>query len=702
LHIVSAPSVLSDVLASWSDQPFRGSVGRVAGTVTDSSSGHPIPNILVVAGGQSTLTDSLGQYVLESLPQGTQTLSAYAMDGAYSSFEQGAEVLEGLTTNAPIAIKLLPSVQVTFMVTTPEGTVSGAPLRLAGNLLQLGNTFADLDGGISEVVSRMPTLAPTPGVENHYSLTMSLPVGADIRYKYTLGDGFWNAEHGPDGNFVLRELIVPATDTIMQDTVNTWQAGTSAPILFDVTVPANTPTSDTVSIQFNPYGWTEAMPMWPLGNNHWVYKLFGPLNMLGAFHYRFCRNDQCGAADDIDTASLSATGRSVSTSLTDQNIQDTVKAWAWWPEVEPVTLVAVPVKKRQSSFWAGVEFQNAYQPNWQALYPTAMQSVQALGANTLVLAPTWTASSYNPLIFAPTPGKDPLWGDMLQMVQYGRAQNLNVAIYAAPRLLPSTPDFWLKAPRTPEWWNSWFERYRAFALYHADLATQSGAQALILGGETVFPALPGGTLADGSSSNAPADAETRWRNLLGEVRQRFTGQLLWAHRYPQGAVGSGNTLQAAPAFIDRFDAIYLLWSAPLAVNPTAGADALAAEAGRRMDSEVLPFLLAAKKPAVIAVDYPSAQGAATGCVPSGGGCLDWSALSRPYPDMPSAALDLKGQADLYQVMLQAINERDWLSGFVSRGYYPAVSLMDKSSSVRSKMTADLLWYWFPRLTGVTQ
>lgn len=695
LHTVSGPAVLNDILAAWSGQAFNGPVGRISGTIIDAASGRPVPNILVVAGGEATLTDSLGQYVLESLPEGTQNINAYAMDGMYASFEQGAEVRGGLTTTAPISMKAATSVQVTFVVNVPQDTVSGAPLRLAGNLLQLGNTFADLNGGISTVASRMPTL--TPLEPNRYSMAIRLPVGADIRYKYTLGDGFWNAEHSLDGNFVIRQFIVPTTDVVIQDTVASWQAGTtSAPILFEVVVPANTPASDTVSIQFNPYGWTEAIPMWPLGNNHWVYKLFSPLNMLGSFHYRYCRNDQCGSADDTATAGQPAVGRSVSTSLTGQNIQDAITAWAWWPDAEPVTLVAVPVHARQTGFWAGVELQNSYQPNWQGLYPSAMQNIQALGANTLILSPTWTATSYNPLVFAPTPGSDPLWTDMLQAVQYGRAQNLNVALYAQPRYLPSAADFWAKAPRTADWWDAWFQRYRAFAIYHADLAAQSGTQALILGGEAVLPALPGGTLADGSSSNVPADAEKRWRDLLTEVRKHFPGQLLWAHPYK-------NQLPAAPVFIDQFDAFYLLWSAPLATSVGNGVDFLSAEASRRLDTDIMPMLQTTKKPAVLALDYPSAQGAAAGCVPSGGGgCLDWNVLNRPYPDTPSASLDLKGQADLYQAMLQAINERDWIGGFVSRGYYPAVSLMDKSPSVRSKMTADLLWYWFPRLTGVTK
>jgi hypothetical protein len=540
----------------------------------------------------------------------------------------------------------------------------------------------------------MPTLTPT--ADSRHSITLRLPVGADIRYKYTLGDGFWNAEHTSDGAFVVRQLVIPANDLTVQDTVATWQAGPSAPILFDVTVPANTPVGENVSIQFNPYGWTEAIPMWPLGNNRWVYKLYSPLNMLGAFHYRYCRNDQCGSADDVLTAGQQANSRSVSTSLlTGENIQDTVNAWSWWPETEPVTLVAVPVNARQGGFWAGVEYSPNYHPNWQALLPASIQNVQALGTNTLVLTPTWTATSSNPLTFAPTPGSDPLWGDTLQAVQYGRAQNLNVALFATPRLQPSTADFWLRAPRSPDWWNEWFDRYRAFALYHADLANQAGAQALILGGEAVMPAIPGGVLVDGSPSNVPADAEARWRAILTEVRQRFVGhQVLWAHPY-------GGTLTAAPVFVDQVDAIYLLWSAPLATSGGETVETMTANAVSRLDNEVQPF--AAGKGIVIAVDYPSAQGASSGCVSAGGaGCLDWAALARPYPDTPSASLDLKGQADLYQAVLQAINQRDWVGGFVSRGFYPPVPLMDKSSSVRGKMAADLLWYWFPRLTGVVK
>ena len=122
-----------------------------------------------------------------------------------------------------------------------------------------------------------------------------------------------------------------------------------------------------------------------------------------------------------------------------------------------------------------------------------------------------------------------------------------------------------------------------------------------------------------------------------------------------------------------------------------------------LDQDIAPFLLSAKKGVVLALDYPSAQGTRTGCLASGGGgCLDWSALSRPYPDIPTIGIDLQAQADLYQAMLQATNQRDWVGGFISRGFYPPVPLMDKSSSTRGKVAADLLWYWFPRMLGITK
>jgi hypothetical protein len=75
------------------------------------------------------------------------------------------------------------------------------------------------------------------------------------------------------------------------------------------------------------------------------------------------------------------------------------------------------------------------------------------------------------------------------------------------------------------------------------------------------------------------------------------------------------------------------------------------------------------------------------------------ALSRPKADLGSVNLDTQQQVNLYDALFNAINARSWVSGFVSRGYFQPVALLDKSASVHGKPAADLLWYWYPRLLG---
>ncbi len=586
-------------------------------------------------------------------------------------------------------------VNVTFIASLPDNTVQGAPVRIAGNLLQLGNTFGDLGGGFSAIADRMPALSTM--ADGRHSITMQLPVGADIRYKYTLGDGFWNAEHKSNGERVLRRLVVPQTDIVIEDTVETWQTGSSSPIVFDVNVPANTPAGDIIYIQFSPYAWTEPIPMWSMGNNRWTYKLYGPLDIIGSFGYRYCRNAQCGSADDLATSGSATVGRQITTSIAPQDIRDTITNWTWLEEIAPYTLVAAPIQARNTDFIAGIEFQSNYAPNWTNFTSQAMQNVVALHANWAVLTPSWSFTRTQPLVFSPTPGDDPLWDDTKLMLQQANALNLNIALFPMPNFPASADDWWISAPRDFGWWNEWFERYRQFALHHADIAAQNNAQVLILGGEWLAPAMQNGILADGQASGVPADAELRWSTILNDVRTHFNGEIWWAMPYTSGS------LATAPAFIKSVDGVYLLWDAPLSTDAPTTKETMTAEAIRLLDEEISPYQVSIEKEIIIGLAVPSATGAENACIPDiVGGCLDWTALSRPKADIPSVGLNLQIQTDVYESMLNAINGRAWINGIISRGYYPPVMLRDKSASIYGKPSADLLWYWYPRLLGLSQ
>lgn len=689
---ISGPMQIVDTVSSWSDRPVNTLSGNIYGTAINSDTGAPIPGILVTAGGVQTLTDSAGRFELVGLRGGTHNLVGYALDGSFQTFQQGATVAENQGTPVQVTMRPAQQVNIIFTVSVPASTQRGVPLRLAGNLLQLGNTFSDVRGGLSTIADRMPVLTPLP--DGRYSVSLFLPAGAHLQYKYTLGDGFWNAEFTAGGQYMLRDLIVPAQNTTITDDVQSWQAGPNAPILFELTVPQDTPATDSIYIQFSPYGWTPPIPMWSRGNNQWGYKLYGPLNMVGSFGYRYCRNGQCDAADDAQTSGETSHGRIVSPSIAPQDIFDTVNQWMW-PQTAPTpTLVSANISSRGTGFFAGVELQ-AYNDLGNASFNTlALQNIQAIGSNWVTYTPSWTYSRNSPLIFGALPGRDPFWSDTVARVAQARAINLNAAIFPQPRFATTAGDFWKSAPRDSGWWNNWFNGYRAFIIHHADLATASGAQAIILGGDWIAPALPSGRIADGNPSGVPADAETRWRNIIAEVRQHFRGSLLFALPYTTEDV-------AAPiSVLQDTDGVYLLWFAKLSASANPNKADMIAEAGRLLDENVAPVQSQVNKPFIVALSYPASNYSATGCIPDGNnGCADWSMLNEPNPNGGTVNLDLQQQFDIYDAMFNAVNARSWVSGFVSRGYFAPVALQDKSASIHGKPAADLLWYWFPRLLG---
>ncbi len=190
LYHVAGPGAVRDLISSWSGQPFSWTTGQVRGQVLNADSGAPLANILVAGGGVQAFTDASGHFTLWGLPPGVHNVAAYAPDGAYATFQQGAQVAADQLTPVELRLKPAPLVNVVFTVSVPRNTVPGAPVRLAGNLLQLGNTFASLNGGLGTVANRMPVLAQLP--DGRYNISLSLPAGADLQ----VHPGGWLLERG--------------------------------------------------------------------------------------------------------------------------------------------------------------------------------------------------------------------------------------------------------------------------------------------------------------------------------------------------------------------------------------------------------------------------------------------------------------------------------------------------------------------------
>jgi hypothetical protein len=229
----------------------------------------------------------------------------YSASGAYLPFQQGALVAANNETPANISLTPSQIASVTLWVTPPEDHTAGTPVFLSGSI----QSFAT-----------RPLMSVQE--DGRYSITMLLPVGVDIRYKYTLGDGFWNAEHLANGAFSVRQLIIPAGTTSLEidDQVASWTAGSSAPIWFELTAP---PDNLLAYLQFNLGGWTTPLPLWPLGGGHWAYKLNSPTNFASPLEYRYCLDAACTILEAAPGQPRTFIGNQPAL----QQLQDVIEAW---------------------------------------------------------------------------------------------------------------------------------------------------------------------------------------------------------------------------------------------------------------------------------------------------------------------------------------------------------------------------------------
>ncbi len=292
IYYADGPGEVHDIVSKWEDSEIIREMGKISGSILDFETNDPIENMLVSVGGQQVLTLPDGSFELTNLPSGQHQLVAYSLNGNHKTFKQNLIVKKDLTTPVNILVEESNWVEVIFTVTVPDETVPAVPLRLAGNLLQFGNRFLDLGGSISGSPDSMPIMKEIE--PNKYQTTLSLPAGADFRYKYTQGDGFWNAERDSDGELNTRQFIVPSDifEISINDSVISWKSDDYAGIWFDLSVPADLSIEDEIFIQYYQGGWMAKIPMWHIQENRWAYKLLGPTG-IGELIYRYCINELC-------------------------------------------------------------------------------------------------------------------------------------------------------------------------------------------------------------------------------------------------------------------------------------------------------------------------------------------------------------------------------------------------------------------------
>jgi hypothetical protein len=690
---VPTPMEFEDFVAAWSDDAFEGETGRILGHLQSAGNNEPLPFFMVSAGGMHTFSDAEGAFRLEGLPVGVHRITVVSPDGSYKPAQQGAMIASDRTTPADFVLIPAQLVRLTFQVTVPGDTISGVPVRVAGNIRQLGARFGDMQGGSILSTAQMPSLYAVD--ETHFVMITEAYAGTDLRYKYTLGDGLWNAERDGHGALLARQIIVPAEDLTIIDTVSTWHASDRGSVLFRLTVPDNTPMEETVGIQFDAGGWSEPLEMWRLGQYEWIYALHGPLDLDGGINYRYCRNMQCGEAGSPVEAGPEGVMGQITTQSINQNLDDVIEAWRWWEEAAGPPSVVAPEINPRSDFEVGMELMAAYSPRWPIYLPGAWEEMSNIGANAVILTPSWEweHSLPNPVLSF-DPATAPYPDELARSIEEAQQLGLSVGVRVTTNFGDEDPQVWWSyIPHNNNWWAVWFEEYRSFALAMAQQADQAGASKLILGGPEVVPSLPGGTFPDGSPSDAPKNAEALWRALVADVREQFSGRLAFE-------IEIGSEVGIVPPFLDEFDEIHLYWHAPLSEGESQDFETLSNQAASALVEAIASEHMLSRLPLIIVAEYLSIHDGRSGCPPAvDGSCRPASDFQHGAIADPDLAVDLPAQTEALNAVLLAAYNRSGVSGFYVRGYDPTLQMHDKSASIYGKPSRDMLWYWYQRITG---
>ena len=678
LYSVSDASVVQDLVTSWDPTPYQGITGELSGYIFDEKTEAPLAEIMVAVNGMRTFSSSDGFFKFPRVPLGEFHLTAVHPDGKYQVFQQNAIIAENSITPASFGMSASKIVKVKFVVDAPEGTDPSAAIRLLGNTFSLGNTFAEITGGASISSSRAPILNARNDAK--FEIELQLPSGTDLRYKYSLGNGFINAEHDANNNFLTRQLIVPSKDTTINDSISTWFSKGTNPVNFVVSAPENTPANDFVSIQFNPYVWLDPISMWKTGENQWAYTLYSPFEYLENSQYRFCRNNQCGAADDEMTKGKEGGGYQLSLQK-NQPLKINYQLANWFG-LQPIQYGLQPLDFPASStfFIKGFQLDNSYDRNWLPAMDSGMIDMGVSGANWLFFSPTWTFSKTDLASSGLTPGSDVFSADIVSIKDKALAAGITLAIY--PQINTKEPfnDFWSSIGKSFNWWNTWFDQYERFIINYVDFSEAHGINTIIIGGRSASAGFPGGRLPDGNFSNTPYEFNDRWIKLFEKIRSRFSGQIGFAIPY-------SSYLDNAPQAISAADFIYLEFDSSLASANTPSVSELESSFDTIVDKDFYKLYATFQKPVILSISYPSIDGSASNCINSGFKCSD----------LPNSPVDVTEQADIYQAILRSSVTKPWIYGLVSDGFNPAAAVQDSSPSINGKPAFQVLSYFFNNL-----
>ena len=689
LYVIDDISI-NDIVYSFNNNHVCENLGRIEGRVLDPLTNSGIPDIQVNAGGIITYTAADGTYILDCVQPGTHNLVAMHINGTYQPFQQAAVVSENSTTPATFPMEARSIVDITFEVKTPNILLDAEidpDIKVIGNIYDLGNTYADLNGGFSTLASKALSLEKVSS--DTYKTTLKLPTGLDLRYKYTIGDGYVNSERNNTGEYFTRQLIVPSQDAVIQDEIPSWDYINKTRFIF--IAPGETPASDLISIQFNQNLWSNPIPMKNIRDNEWAFNYYLPFLYSEPISYRYCINGQCEIPRLFDSDSLN-NQFSYTPSEGRQEVHDSLDTWSSFKSGGDSPTVVMTNINYRTPFLAGVQISESFSPTWMPFLDSSIINVNNIGANIVVLSPTWEFQSSNPPILKLNPYNSMFYHDVQTFKYLIKNNSLEIALFPKATYNISFQDWWNESEliRNGDWWQIYFNRYENFIIHNAVIANQIKASAIVI--ENPIPTSVIETDIVENVSLTTHELNTFYSELFSKIRNNFSGAIILA--IPSDNLANNQLLN----IVTMADQIYIEFSTPFDYD---NHDCSNVSIGEILESDIKPIMEKYHKPITISASFPSVSGGACICSSIDNRRCEFSESYSPTDSIDNHPADVLEQANFYNDLFLSVNESEWINGVVSNGYYPPISLLDKSTSVHGKPAADVIWFWFTNLLNVT-
>ena len=239
---------------------------------------------------------------------------------------------------------------------------------------------------------------------------------------------------------------------------------------------------------------------------------------------------------------------------------------------------------------------------------------------------------------------------------------------------------------SPNNWDSWFESYHEFIIHYAKLAEETGVEMLVIGTELDTATIPG-------NPEGPTDVTNRWRGIISDVRQHYSGLLTYSVSC-HGDCGGPDGIE----FWDSLDYIGVEPYFGLTDKNDPTIEEMKLSFDSKFEEYFKPLYERYGKPIILTeTNCYSFDGVNRD--PIAGNIQQISSQASSVNDLP---LDHQEQADYYEALFQSLENKDWIQGVYWWAWYLDSSLessdgwqlTDRFDPFVRKIAGQVLKKWY--------